>query len=1276
MAFDGISMPSSVGTRQVSGDMVPSPEQISSITACSDADAYSDTGPFDGGQNVPGNTLQQYAPVSSSRTYVQHKHINHGELNLLKHGGFPENTQNVHTFGSSSLLVEKLELPHTYLRDLQQESSGILPGSMLKTRSTCEDLLKLKPLVPGSVQFYQWHQQPDEPYEAQSQYYLFEEDDFSQKIMGQKEKLSYLPSESSNGVQHVDLESSSILVGSTGAAKLADTSDMEDQIILQSYLNYKRKCIDGSLVSFVKHMHSTSCNESRCNCNRYLILASHFDSCHSWECNMCRPVRRLCVTGKPPQGSIKQENGSLRVFGIRGFNCTSPEPTEDIRPPLKRLKTGNPISFETRFSEVTSSKTQPFGTEQLQLPQLWPEAPVSNNVDAMGVSAPVWESLSTNVIENEQMPDLSSTLIHPRELIGCSKEEKTVPMCISEIANNVAANFEILNSSSVPVLSEARIFDRKEEREVANKSDQAKLEGKSDLIAMEADSGIKLEPPKILSVSLIDCFTVEELKEHLSSLRQCTDQEVKGTTPTNSIGENSCQLCSMDKLSFAPVPIYCSRCGVRIKCNLFYYCGLGEMGSRHCFCTSCFKASRSNDISFYGISISKEKLHKERNNHEDEESWVQCDKCKCWQHQICALYNDKRDFGGNAEYICPKCILEGREVGEQVPLPKSVAFAAKDLPTTMLSDYIEQRLFRRLKQDREERAKALQKKLDEVPEAADLVVRVVLSVKKLLQVKQQFLDIVHYENYPTEFPYGSKVILLFQKIEGVDVCLFGMYVQEFGSECGHPNQRSVYISYLDSVKFFRPEIKTATGEALRTFVYHEILIGYLDYCKKRGFATCYIWACPPLKGEDYILYCHPEIQKTPKSDKLRQWYKSLIRKAAKENIVVDCTNVYDHFFVRNEECKVKITAARLPYFDGDYLSGAAVNIFKTIDIGSQSKAKQVVSMRTLKAMGHPDLSVDAAKDIVLMQKLGHSMSNAKEDFIMVRLQCTCTCCHELILSGSRWCCNECKNFQLCGRCHDVEQHLYEGNTHISSNGEKHFISQVAENDVSVITEDSDAILYNGYFENRHSLLSFCQENHYQFDTLRRAKHSSMMILYHLHNSSETSVGTSCCICHQSIVLNHGWHCEICPAFDACDGCYQRKGGDCHIHKLSKHTSVVSSRSKNGQAQQRKHKLFTQLMNVLMHASQCNVANSDTCSYPHCFQMKKLFRHAHQCKLRFAGGCQVCKKSWMLLKSHSKNCGDSNCRVPRCLDIKRHTELLALQSETRRRAAVKVPSRTF
>jgi hypothetical protein len=41
-------------------------------------------------------------------------------------------------------------------------------------------------------------------------------------------------------------------------------------------------------------------------------------------------------------------------------------------------------------------------------------------------------------------------------------------------------------------------------------------------------------------------------------------------------------------------------------------------------------------------------------------------------------------------------------------------------------------------------------------------------------------------------------------------------------------------------------------------------------------------------------------------------------------------------------------------------------------------------------------------------------------------------------------------------------------------------------------------MFQPLFESRHAFMQACQHNHWQFSSLRNAKHATMSIIYHLH----------------------------------------------------------------------------------------------------------------------------------------------------------------------------------
>ena len=140
----------------------------------------------------------------------------------------------------------------------------------------------------------------------------------------------------------------------------------------------------------------------------------------------------------------------------------------------------------------------------------------------------------------------------------------------------------------------------------------------------------------------------------------------------------------------------------------------------------------------------------------------------------------------------------------------------------------------------------------------------------------------------------------------------------------------MYVSYLDSVHYFRPR-------HYRTIVYQEIIVAYLEYVKNRGFHTAHIWACPPLKGDDYILYCHPADQKTPKDDMLRKWYVDVLKKCIDREIAFEISDLFTEFLADPTN-----DATVLPYFEGDYWVNEAEVIIKELGKGGSGKLLEYV----------------------------------------------------------------------------------------------------------------------------------------------------------------------------------------------------------------------------------------------------------------------------------------------------------------------------------------------
>ena len=423
----------------------------------------------------------------------------------------------------------------------------------------------------------------------------------------------------------------------------------------------------------------------------------------------------------------------------------------------------------------------------------------------------------------------------------------------------------------------------------------------------------------------------------------------------------------------------------RIKRNDPYYT---DRTKQNHWCEPCFNLldPNKNVLLDDGSEVAKQELQDFKNDALPEEGWVNCDSCHSWVHQVsrttqivdiaelliswsfsifqvCALFNGRTNKS-NARFTCPNCCISSPSTEESRDKAKKAVKSADDLPRCKMSDALEKGLYDSLHAAYTSRSVELGVAFEDIEKANGLCVRVLSNVEKKNLVGEKMRQRYAFQNYPNEFPLRSKCIALFQKIHGVDTLLFAMYVYEYGDDCPAPNRRHVYISYLDSVRYFEPK-------CFRTTAYHAVIVEYLRYVKKRGFHTASIWSCPPVNGDDYIFYCHPKHQLVPREDMLRAWYHKMLDQAKAQGIVLSTSTLYDEYFASESESKVAskqlLTPTCLPYFEGDYIPGELEIIIQ------QSEA-------------NGDKVSDSSSHDTVMVRLGHNLLKMKDNFIVVHLR--------------------------------------------------------------------------------------------------------------------------------------------------------------------------------------------------------------------------------------------------------------------------------------------------
>ena len=391
--------------------------------------------------------------------------------------------------------------------------------------------------------------------------------------------------------------------------------------------------------------HISKCKDEQCavqHCVSSRFVLSHYHRCKEPRCPVCKPVRLISQKRQREASSPSKINGAGQPTAKKQ---KLDKPVQQQKPMIRRPESAQAMrAMNARERMLVRKPSVKVRAMALRINPRYARSCKSGTGPSLPLS--LTKSALVAHLKSLKVERLQACLAPLLRKLMESKHNRGV---FNEPVDPVALNIPEYPSIVTEPMDLGTI------RQKLDDGKYCKLEEFEREVKLTFNNAIKFNPTEH-PVNQLAQILLKMYESDIPRVLAKMKKEIKRRHDKCQLCfQNQCEVCPLCErgcIAFEPKIIYCSGpCANRIGRNSNFYV---VPGSSYYWCTDCFDKTKKDTVESNGRVYKKADMEKKRNNELFAEPWVSCDKCNRWVHQVCALFNmRKNNPNSNTSYTCP-----------------------------------------------------------------------------------------------------------------------------------------------------------------------------------------------------------------------------------------------------------------------------------------------------------------------------------------------------------------------------------------------------------------------------------------------------------------------------------------------------------------------------------------------------------------------------------------------------------------------------------------------